>query len=202
MAKLRCSYIINTINKLQGMSNRKGIGGRKPLPDEVKELRGTLEERRARGKTPGIPIQELHKVVSVRGIRVLQSDRSKQIFKQKCNQLIGLKLLTEIDYDNISIYANNLDKLYLLMKDLKEEGDTITLYKVIHKLNGETEQIPLKCVMNPKWKIYFSLIATIDKIGSNYGFSPVSRLRFGTIKDDPDPVDPFAELKKQLTAGK
>ena len=183
------------------MSSRKGIGGRKPLPDEVKELRGTLEERRARGKTPGVPVQDLSKVVSVRGIRVLQSDRAKQIFKQKCNQLIGLKLLTEIDYDNISIYANNLDKLYSLMKDLKEQGDTVTLYKVIHKLDGETVQIPIKCVVNPLWNIYFSLIATLDKIGSNYGFSPVSRLRFGTIKDDDTPVDPFASLK-QLTGGK
>lgn len=172
------------------------------MPDEVKELRGTLEERRARGKTPGIPIKDLNQVVSVRGIRVLQSDRAKQIFKQKCNQLIGLKLLTEIDFDNISIYANNLDKLYSLMRDLKEEGDTITLYKVIYKKSGDIEQIPTSCVTNPKWKIYFSLIATLDKIGGNYGFSPVSRLRFGTIKDDDMPADPFAELKKMLTSGK
>lgn len=183
------------------MSSRKGIGGRKPLPDEVKELRGTLEERRARGKTPGIPIQDINKVVSVRGIRVLQTDRAKQIFKQKCNQLIGLKLLTEIDYDNISIYANNLDKLYSIMKDLKEEGDTITLYKVIHKANGDTLQIPTTCLQNPKWKLYFSLIQTIDKIGGNYGFSPVARLRFGSFKPDDTPEDPFAAIK-QITSGK
>lgn len=181
------------------MGNRKGIGGRKPLPDEVKELRGTLEERRARGKTPGIPLSKITQVTSARGIKVLQTERAKNIFKQKCNQVMGLKLLTEVDLDNLSIYAHNLDKIFDLMREIKEEGDIITLYEVIHRCNGDIEQIPTKCVPNPKWNLYFKLVAWCDKIGGNFGFSPVARLKFGPIKEE-KPEDPFAELKA-LTAG-
>lgn len=182
------------------MSNRKGIGGRKPLPDEVKELRGTLEERRARGKTPGIPLNKITQVTSTRGIKVLQTERAKNIFKQKCNQVMGLKLLTEADLDNLSIYAYNLDRLFTLMQELKEEGDIITLYEVIYKANGDIVQVPTKCVPNPKWALYFKLVTWCDKIGGNFGFSPVARLKFGPIKED-KPEDLFAELKA-LTSGK
>ena len=59
-------------------SSRKGIAGRKPLPDEVKDLRGTLEDRRSRGTTPGVPLTKITEITSTRGIRVLTTKRAKE----------------------------------------------------------------------------------------------------------------------------
>jgi len=178
-------------------SSRKGIAGRKPLPDEVKDLRGTLEERRSRGTTPGVPLTKITEVTSTRGIRVLPTKRAKEIFKQKCNQLMGLKILTQLDLENLAIYAHNLDKIFSLIEELKDEGDIITLYQVIYKKNGDTVQVPTKSIVNPKWKLYFSLVETNNKISGDYGFSPVSRMKFSLPKQD-EPADPFAAVKQAM----
>ncbi len=182
-------------------SSRKGIAGRKPLPDEVKDLRGTLEDRRSRGATPGIPITKITQITSARGIRVLTTKRAKDIFKQKCNQLMGLKILTELDLENLAIFAHNLDKIFSLMNELANEGDVITLYKVIHRKTGEIDQIPLKCIANPKWKLYQSLVEMNNKISGDYGFSPVSRMKLSLPGAD-KPSDPFEEIKQKMLEAK
>lgn len=182
-------------------SSRKGIAGRKPLPDAVKELRGTLEDRRSRSATPGTPLTKIQQITSTRGIRVLTNKRAKEIFKQKCNQLMGLKILTELDLENLAIYAYNLDKIFNLMKDLEEEGDTITLFKVIYRKNGDVEQVPTKCIENPKWKLYRSLVDVNNKISGDYGFSPVGRMKFSLPKDL-TPADPFEEIKQKMLGTK
>lgn len=178
--------------------SRKGIGGRKPLPDEVKALRGTLEDRRSRSSISGKHITKITQVTSTRGIKVLRTKRAKEIFKQKCNQLMDLKILTEIDLENIAIYSHNLDKIFSLMETIEKEGDTITLYKVIYKLDGDTIQVPIKCVTNPKWKLYADLVQMNNRIGSDYGFSPVARMKFSLPKAT-ETLDPFEALKKQMS---
>lgn len=182
-------------------SSRKGIAGRKPLPDEVKSLRGTLEERRSRGATPGVPLTKIQQITSTRGLRVLTTKRAREIFKQKCNQLMGLKLLTSLDLEILAVYAHNLDKIFTLMNELASEGDIITLYKVIYRQSGDTEQVPTSCIVNPKWKLYFSLVEINNKISGDYGFSPVSRMKF-SIPKDVKPEDPFAEIKQIMLEAK
>lgn len=172
-------------------------GGRKPLPDEIKILRGTDRPDRMRDALKGLQVQDWLSVSSTRGVKVLQTRRAKEIFKAKCNQLIPLRILAETDLDQLAIYANNLDKLYSLMQDLYQEGDTITLYVLKTYLDGTTEQIPTKCIINPKWKLYFHLVDTINKIGSEFGFTPVSRQKIHV--PEPPKVDPLAELRKQIS---
>lgn len=174
------------------MSGRNG--GRKPLPEELKKLRGTDRKDRKRSTSVGVPVEEWSAISSTRGIRILQSQRAKDIFKAKCNQLISLGILSECDLDQLSFYSYNLDKLYSLMADLRNESDMITLYKVIYRANGEAEKIPSKTVINPKWKLYFSLIDTINKVGSEFGFTPVARQKL-KLPDKPK-LDPISELKK------
>ena len=103
------------------------------------------------------------------------------------------------DYETLE-NAYKEDKLHptdlksSLIEELKNEGDIITLYKVIYKVNGDTEQVPTKSIVNPKWKLYFSLVETNNKISGDYGFSPVSRMKFSLPKQD-EPADPFAAVK-------
>ncbi len=176
------------------MSGRNG--GRKPLPEELKVLRGTARRDRKRESSKGIPVDKWSSISSTRGIKILQSARAKAIFKAKCNQLILLGILSEADLDQLSFYAYNLDKLYSLMGDLREESDMITLYKVIYRGDGETEKIPTKTIINPKWKLYFSLIDTINKVGSEFGFTPVARQKL-KLPEEPK-LNPIEELKRQL----
>ena len=176
------------------MSGRNG--GRKPLPEELKILRGTDRKDRKRSSSKGIPIDEWASISSTRGIKVLQSARAKAIFKAKCNQLISLRILSEADLDQLSFYSYNLDKLYSLMVDLRNESDMITLYRVIYRANGDAEKIPSKTVINPKWKLYFSLIDTINKVGSEFGFTPVARQKL-KLPEEPK-LNPLETLKKQL----
>lgn len=171
-------------------------GGRKPLPDEVKKLRGTDRKNRSRPAAKADIVDQWSSIASTRGVRVLQTRRAREIFKTKCNQTIALRILSQADLDQLAIYANNLDKLYSLMQDLHAEGDTVTLYKVIYHENGVTEKVPSKLVTNPKWKIYFNLIDTINKIGSEFGFTPVARQKI-QVPEEPQ-LDPLAALRKQI----
>lgn len=178
-------------------SSRKGIAGRKPLPDEVKDLRGTLEKRRSRGTTPGLPLTKITQITSTRGMRILTNRRAKDIFKQKCNQLLNLKLLTELDLEALAIYSHNLDKIFTLIDELSKEEDIITLYKVIYRKNGDIDKVPLKSITNPKWKLYFALVESNNKISGEFGFSPVARMKFALPAEE-KPSDPFEEIKNAM----
>jgi P27 family predicted phage terminase small subunit len=160
--------------------------GRKALPNAVKKLRGTDQPCRM-NETIDVPaIGSIDQVVDVRKLKVLKTRRSKQIFKEKANQLIRLKILTEIDFEQLAIYANSLDMLFDCIDELSKGK-----FQEVHDENGRV----LRFIQNPYLKLYREMIDVVNRIGSDFGFSPVSRMKLKTKQEEKDPL---AELLKQF----
>ena len=161
--------------------------GRKSLPNEIKKLRGTNQPCRTK-ETIDVPkIGDISQVINVSKLKVLKTKRSKQIFKEKANQLITLQILTEIDFEQLAIYAHSLDTLFDCIDNIASSGK----FSEVHDENGRI----LRFIQNPYLKLYQDMVQICSKIGSEFGFSPVSRMKLHT---KPEEKDPLQELMKQF----
>ena len=157
--------------------------GRKPLPNNLKKIRGTDEKRRMREEA--IKVDKIDSLDIIENINysVLRSERAKGIFKEKAKQLIRLNIISEIDLDQLMIYCDSLDKLYTCIEELEKEY-------FIEKKNEFGDIIGY--VANPHLKLYQNLIPIINKLGSEFGFSPVSRLKIKPM--EVEKKDKFTKL--------
>lgn len=158
--------------------------GRKSIPNEVKILRGTDQPVRMKQSVDVPKIKSIDEIVNVSKLKVLKSVRAKKIFKDKANQLIGLNILSEIDFEQLAIYAHSLDVLFECM-------DKIDEYKFKEVITAKGIQI----VTNPYLKLYREMNEICSKIGSDFGFSPVSRMKLHTKSEEKDPLQ---ELMNQF----
>lgn len=166
--------------------------GRKALPDAVKKLRGTDEKRRMRGEGMIVPkVVELDNIFETQSFLGLLSSRSKSIFLERCNQLLALRILTKQDLDQLSIYSDALDKFYICVEELAKG-----MFQEVYDDQGKV----VRFVSNPYLKLYKDLVVIINRIGSDFGFSPVSRQKINAPEEIA--LDPLAELKKQLSYGR
>ena len=110
----------------------------------------------------------------------LKKKRAKEIFIEKANQLITLRILTPFDLEQLSIYAYALDQAYSSMEKISALG----CFKETYDDNGRI----LRYVENPYLKLFRDMVDIANKIGSDFGFSPVSRqkLKAGKPKKDDD----------------
>jgi len=153
--------------------------GRKSIPDTIKRLRGTDQPCRLSGEVNTDPIEDIVEIVNSGQLRVLKTKRAKDIFKEKANQLIQLKVLTKMDFEQLAIYAHNVDMMFTCMAELKKGK-----FKEIHDEEGNI----IRYVENPYLKLYKDLIPLINKMASEFGFSPVSRMKFNHKSDEADPL--------------
>lgn len=160
--------------------------GRKTIPNELKKLRGTDQPCRMRDELNTEKVTDIGQIVSAKELKVLKTKRSKQIFKDKANQLIELKLLTELDYEQLALYAHSLDVAFECIEQLAKNGKFVE----VHDENGILQRI----IENPYLKLYNSMISICVKIGSEFGFTPVSRMKLSVKTEE---KDPFIELLSQ-----
>ena len=145
--------------------------GRKPIPDELKILRGTDQPCRMSGKTNVVDkITDIKQITSCSKLKMLPTKRAKDIFKQKANQLIALNVLTELDLEQLAVYANSLDLVFDCLEGLREPA--IPKYDKVGNLTGY--------VAPPELALYRQMVEIVNKIGSDFGFSPISRQRINT----------------------
>ena len=163
--------------------------GRKPIPDQLKVLRGTDQKCRLRGEIETEKINEISKIVDLKNFRVLKSKWAKDIFIQKANQLIKLKLLTDMDIEQLVVYASSMEILFDCLKEMKT-GMFIDVYNDGGLLKGK--------IPNPHIKLYREMIEITNRIGSDFGFSPVSRMKLKAEKEKDK--DPFQELFEQFNS--
>lgn len=140
--------------------------GRPPLPDKVKEKRGTLRKSRQRESidTPAVTLLDVKAPAHLKG-------ESKKIYERLVRQCFAMNILAEIDVDALAIYAFEYAELITLQQQLKREGYTI---------EQETKSGTVT-VANPLDRIVTKKIATVNAIGSQFGWSPVSRLKLLAI---------------------
>jgi len=166
--------------------------GRKPIPDEIKALRGTDQKCRLRGTIEAEQISEISQIVDLKNFKVLKSKRAKDIFIQKANQLIKLKLLTDMDIEQLVVYASSLDILFDCIREMKKE----MFVKTYEKKDGE---MYLKSMIaNPHIKLYREMIDITNRIGGDFGFSPVSRMKLKAEQEKEQ--DPLQKLFEQFNS--
>lgn len=145
--------------------------GRKSLPDAVKIMRGTDQPCRMSGDDGITKITDVNQIKSVAGLKLLPTKRAKAIFKQKANQLIGLRVLTILDIEQLAVYANSLDVLFDCLDGMRRPA--------IKKIDKDGNLVGY--VTPPEVALYSKMVEHVNRIGSEYGFTPVSRQR---IKQD------------------
>ena len=159
------------IKQLEGVVNIDKIlrmsKGRKPLPNAVRKLRGT--DRPCRTREDGVtgkPIEKVESISGARGNRKL-SRRAKDIFMERSRGLMELQILTTPDLDQLALYAAALDMAYTCISEIEAKGLFLSVYN--------EDGLLVKCIENPHVSLLNKLIIQINKLGSEYGFTPVSR---------------------------
>lgn len=136
--------------------------GRPPTPNALKRLRGTDQPVRMRDESQ---IEILTKVATP---KVLTTTRAKKIFKDKAAQLIFRKMLTVHDIEQLTTYAYSLDILFTCMKELE-----VGIFKPLKDDKGRI----YKYIENPYLALYRQMVEITSKIGADFGFTPVSRMK-------------------------
>ena len=159
------------------------MAGRKPIPNELKKLRGTDQPVRMRDELSVEPI--VTPFLSVPKGIPLKSKRAKQIFLGKANQLIALRVLTAFDIESLSLYANTLDTAYTCIEKLGEK-DAEEFTMNVNEKSGVVSYTP-----NPYRGLLRESIELVNKIGGEFGFTPVSRQRIATQPVEKDELEDF-----------
>lgn len=155
--------------------------GRYKLPKEVKELRGT--KRKSRENESGSWLEQVSSDVTV------PSDlkgAAAKIYKERVAMLYAMGLLHPIDVDALRLYSCAMASAIKVQKEIDEDGFT-----VIEK--DEDGQL-CKVSVNPLVKVLKDMINTANTIGSQFGWSPVSRMRLQAIAKEEEKKDDFNAL--------
>ena len=98
---------------------------------------------------------------------MLPTKRAKDIFKQKANQVIAMHALSPMDLELLALYANSLDMAFVYLEKVNEPPTP--RYDKDDNIIGYTEP--------PYFKMYCKMVEIVNKIGADFGFSPLSRQR-------------------------
>jgi P27 family predicted phage terminase small subunit len=152
--------------------------GRPKLPDQVKAKRGTLRPCRAQGTVATkVSLLDVQAPAHLKG-------EAKKVYELKVRQCFAMGILAEIDADALALYAWEYAELIALQRRLKSEDYVIEEATK----NGTTTKI------NPLAKIVQAKLATVNALGSQFGWSPLTRMRLQAIAKGEDEKDDFNEL--------
>lgn len=155
--------------------------GRYKLPAEVKALRGTSRKNRENisGSWVGSTIEGVVAPPDLRG-------DAEKIYKERVSMLYAMKLLQPIDVDALRLYSCAMASAIKIQRELDKEG-----YVVMER--DEDGQL-CKVSVNPLAKVLKDMITTANTIGSQFGWSPVSRMRLQAAAKEDAPKDDFKTL--------
>lgn len=154
--------------------------GRRPLPQKIKDNRGTARRCR-KYEEVGTTVTSL---VDVRVPSHLKGV-AKKIYEEKVKQCFALGILQEIDEHALTIYSYEYSELIQLQKQLVKEG---YVYEVMTKMGTEIKPNPLERIVARK-------IAIVNTLGSQFGWSPVSRMKLRAIAAGDKEKNEFEEYE-------
>ena len=143
--------------------------GRKPLPKEKLILRDPFRKDRDRpGSTIGEPIavEDIGQKCQVSGLKSA-TRRAREIYWRLCGQVAATKILEESFCTQLFIYAVEYDHWMTCNEDIKRNGNYLTV-------EGKKGTF---VVDNPCIKQRKRCEETLIRLGSEFGFTPVSRMR-------------------------
>lgn len=156
--------------------------GRKPLPDAVKVMRGTDQPCRMSGSDGVEKLTDIRQITSAARLKLLPTKRSREIFKAKANQLIALRVLTELDLEHLAVYANSLDVLFSCLDGMREPA----------KPRRDKDGNLVGYIQPPELTLYRQMVDQVNRIGAEFGFTPVSRQRIN--QGPPEEKDELEEV--------
>lgn len=111
---------------------------------------------------------------------------AKKIYTQKIQQLFAMGYLEEIDVDALTLYAWEYAELIKCQRQLQKEG---------YIVEEETKNGPtLK--EHPLHKVVMKKLAAVNALGSQFGWSPVSRVRLHAIASGKGEKNDFEDFTK------
>ncbi|OAV75936.1 Phage terminase, small subunit [Bacteroidales bacterium Barb7] len=157
--------------------------GRKELPNKLKQLRGTSQPCRA--SSDGLKAKKISSAEKIKlPPGILESKRARSIFRAKANQLIALGILTELDIEQLVLYASAVDFALHCYEVMQEEP--------IFRRNESGDIIGY--IPRPEATMCRAAVEHANSIGSQFGFTPVSRQKLS--------VDPNAGKSASEFLGK
>lgn len=158
--------------------------GRSKLPAKVKELRGTKRKDRPQddGDWSATAVVSLESVNAPKGM----SSEAKKIYKERVQMLFAMKLLQPVDVDALTLYSNAMATALKVQKALDEEG-----YTIVEK---DEDGNVCRVVPNPLTKVLKEAITTVNMFGSQFGFSPLSRMKLKAMANPEKEKDNFSEF--------
>lgn len=141
--------------------------GRKPLPTQIKKLKGTLEKSRVLDDemTPE-PVSEIP----------LPPEWLNDIARQEWYRVVGglaaLKMVSSLDLGMLAIYCNEMS-VYIEIEEMLRQKDRVMVFK--HE-NGQLKYAQVV----PYQKVADRAFEKAMKIATEFGFTPASRTRIST----------------------
>lgn len=150
--------------------------GRKPLPKEILQLRGTDRKDRDRPASvtgAKITVEDVG-ACQISGLKSA-TRRARDIYWRTVRKVAALGMLEESFLSQIFFYAVEYDHFMTCCESVRKDG----LYLVVEGKKG-TVVVP-----NPAVKQRDKALELLLKIGSNFGFSPVDKQRIRVDAEDP-----------------
>lgn len=150
--------------------------GRKPLPKEILQLRGTDRKDRDRPASvtgAKITVEDVG-ACQISGLKSA-TRRARDIYWRTVRKVAALGMLEESFLAQIFFYAVEYDHFMTCCESVRKDG----LYLVVEGKKG-TIVVP-----NPAVKQRDKALELLLKIGSNFGFSPVDKQRIRVDAEDP-----------------
>lgn len=140
--------------------------GRKPLPDEVKAMRGTLRKCRTSKTDTEAPALGVCKPVTKATAPSWLADDARKIFDRTARMLISWKVLTKLDIPLLAAYAAAYANLKTAYADIASGPG--------YFIETETKN-GVSVSMHPAARLFKDSLDVVNKVGAQFGLSPVSR---------------------------
>lgn len=157
--------------------------GRPPLPSKVKALRATT--RKCREVVDSAPV--VTSLVDVKAPAHLTGE-AKKVYTRLVSQLFNMGYLAEIDVDALSLYAFEYTELIKLQRQLQKEGYIVE----------EETKLGTTLKEHPLHKVVMKKLAAVNALGSQFGWSPTSRIRLtAMLTSEKENKDDFADFTNE-----
>ena len=150
------------------------MGGRPPKPTQVKELQGTLRICRVNPDEP-VPKVELNQIKPPKNLQ----KGAREIWEFALSQAPD-GLLTGLDFAVFEQWCSSYDMACRLRDRINREGEVVT------DSHGNI-------IVNPLLNGYLKLLAQLRALQNDMGFTPASRTKISTAKED-QPKNEFIDL--------
>jgi len=157
--------------------------GRKKLPTEIKQLKGTLRaDRQLKDE------MKPAKIVDLPYPPEYLNDDGKKEWYNIIKEYHKLGMISKLDLSMLALYCNEIS-IYIEMVNKLRDKDRVMVFKNPDGSIKYAAQVPYQKIAN-------DALAKALKIASEFGLTPSSRTRIsvGQISDNEDPIMQFLKM--------